>query len=76
MLPSCAVAASTNAIGLLIGLAGRGIVREYMELDVTLLDPWMLAVVPIPLILAGLCACFIPSHRAAAIDPNVALRHL
>ncbi len=47
-----------------------------MELDVTILDPWMLAVVPIPLILVGFCAGFLPARRAAAIDPNVALRHL
>ncbi len=47
-----------------------------MELDVTILDPRMLAVVPIPLILVGFCAGFLPAHRAAAIDPNVALRHL
>ena len=64
------------AIGLLIGVAGRAIVREYMELDVSILDPWMLAVVPIPLILAGFCAGFLPAHRASAIDPTVALRHL
>ena len=64
------------AIGLLIGVAGRAIVRYYMELDVEILDPWMLAVVPIPLVLAGFCAGFLPAHRASAIDPNVALRHL
>jgi predicted permease len=64
------------AIGLLIGVAGRGIVRKYMELDVSIFDPWMLAVVPIPLILAGFCAGFLPARRAAAIEPNVALRQL
>jgi putative ABC transport system permease protein len=64
------------AIGLLIGLAGRAVVRYYMELDVAIIDPWMLAVVPVPLILAGFCACYLPAHRAAAVDPNVALRHL
>jgi hypothetical protein len=64
------------ALGVLGGVAGRAIAREYIELDVTILDPWMLVIVPIPLVLAGFCAGFLPAHRAAAIDPNVALRHL
>ncbi len=64
-------------IGLLIGLAGRAIVHYYMELeDVPIVDPWMLLVVPIPLILAGISACYLPAQRAASVDPMVALRHL
>jgi predicted permease len=63
-------------LGLLIGLAGRGIVRWYMEIDVAIVDPWMLIVAPIPLVLAGFCAGYLPARRAASIDPNVALRHL
>jgi ABC-type antimicrobial peptide transport system permease subunit len=63
-------------IGLCIGLAGRVIVRAYLEIEVKIVDPWMLFVVPIPLILAAFCACYLPAHRAAAVDPNVALRHL
>jgi hypothetical protein len=62
------------ALGLWGGLAGRVIVRAYLELEVAVLDPWMLAVTPIPIVLAAFCACYLPAHRAAAVDPTVALR--
>jgi predicted permease len=64
------------AIGLFIGVAGRAVVRAYLEVDVSVVDVWMLAVVPIPLLLAAFFACYLPAVRAAAVDPNVALRHL
>jgi ABC-type antimicrobial peptide transport system permease subunit len=52
------------AIGLLIGIAGRGILRYYMEFrEMPIVDAWMLAVVPVPLILAGICACYLPARR-------------
>jgi putative ABC transport system permease protein len=60
--------------GLSIGLVGRAIVRTYLELDVTIVDPWMLLVAPIPLLLAAFFACYLPARRASGVDPNVALR--
>jgi predicted permease len=64
------------AMGVFIGLTGRAIVRSYLEADISVLDPWMFFVVPIPLILAAFCACWLPARRASRVEPMVALRHL
>jgi ABC-type antimicrobial peptide transport system permease subunit len=64
------------ALGLFIGVAGRVIVRAYTDIEVSVVDPWLFFVVPIPLIVAAFCACYFPAHQAAGVDPNVALRHL
>ena len=45
-----------------------------IESDVNVVDPVMLAVTPIPLILAAFWACYLPASRAASVDPTVALR--
>jgi len=62
------------AVGLVIGLAGRQLVVSYLDVDVSVVDPWMLLVVPIPLILAAFWACYLPARRAAGVDPTVTLR--
>jgi ABC-type lipoprotein release transport system permease subunit len=64
------------AIGLFIGCAGRAIVRAYLDVEMPLVDPWMMLIVPVPLILAAFCACYLPARRAGGVEPNVALRHL
>ena len=61
-------------LGLWGGLAGRMIVRSYIDVDVNLFDPWMLMITPIPLVIAAFWACYIPAARAARVDPTVALR--
>ncbi|MEO7157230.1 MAG: ABC transporter permease [Vicinamibacterales bacterium] len=62
-------------LGLWGGLAGRFMLRAYMDLeDVTIFDPWMLVLTPIPLMAAAFCASYWPAARAASVDPTVALR--
>jgi ABC-type antimicrobial peptide transport system permease subunit len=61
-------------LGLWGGIAARFVVRAYTEVDVSIIDPWMLVVTPIPLVLAAFCACYLPAARAARVDPTVALR--
>lgn len=61
-------------LGLWGGLAARMIARAYIDVDVNVVDPWMLVLTPIPLILAAFVACYWPASRAAHVDPTVALR--
>jgi ABC-type antimicrobial peptide transport system permease subunit len=39
-------------------------------------DPLIVALVPIAFLAATLIAAYLPARKAAAIDPNEALRHL
>ena len=62
-------------LGLWGGLAGRFVLRAYTDLEnVTIFDPWMLLLTPIPLIAAAFVASYWPAARAARVDPTVALR--
>ena len=63
-------------LGLAGGLAGRVIIRSYLDFEISIIDPWMIFVVPMPLIVAAFCACYLPARRAAAVEPTVALRHI
>ena len=62
-------------LGLWGGLAARLLIRSYTDIEVTVLDPWMLALAPVPIVLAALFACYWPAARAARVDPTTALRY-
>jgi ABC-type antimicrobial peptide transport system permease subunit len=65
------------AFGLLLGLAGSVVVAFSMRtllFGVEALDGRTFALMPLPLVLAGVLACWLPARRAARIDPLVAMR--
>lgn len=64
------------ALGLLLGVLGRFVVRATVAPAVVIFDPLALAVIPIPILAAGWLACYWPARRASHVDPNVALRAL
>jgi putative ABC transport system permease protein len=64
------------AIGLIAGTIGRGIFRAIVAGPMSIIDPVALALVPVPLLVAALVACYLPARRAAHVDPNVALKDL
>jgi hypothetical protein len=64
------------AIGIFLGISARAIGRVFLDAPFTLLDPWTLILVPMPLVVAAFCACYLPARRAASVDPIVALREL
>lgn len=63
-------------MGLVFGALCRTVIRAYINAQVTPIDPVAFAIVPIPLVLAALIACYAPARRASRVDPNEALRHL
>ena len=67
----------TILIGVAIGLAGSLALTHVVEsllFGVTATDPLTFVAVTLLLVAAALAACYIPAHRAAHIDPMVALR--
>ena len=65
-------------MGIAIGvLAALGLTRwmASMLFGVTPTDPLTFAVVAVVLCGIGLCACYVPAHRAMHVDPILALRH-
>ena len=69
------------AEGLFIGLATATVIRVYLKGalrndEVVPLDPVACVAAAVLVSAAGALACYLPARRAAAVDPNVALRNL
>jgi predicted permease len=65
-------------VGIAIGVpAALGLTRwmASMLFGVTPTDPLTFAAVAVVLCGIGLCACYVPAHRAMRVDPILALRH-
>jgi putative ABC transport system permease protein len=68
----------TVLTGTVIGVAGALALTRFVQsllFGVTATDPLTFATVAVLLIAVALLACWIPAHRAAKVDPIVALRY-
>jgi putative ABC transport system permease protein len=66
------------SLGLVLGLAGSFALTRVIKsalVGVTPTDPATYTVVSLALAAVALVACFIPTRRAVAVDPTVALRY-
>jgi predicted permease len=66
------------AIGLTLGLAGAMAIGQLLQAflgGTSARDPFTLVAVATLLVVVSLTACFLPSRRAARLDPAAALRH-
>ena len=64
--------------GLILGLAGSFALTQVIKsalVGVTATDPATYTVVSLVLAFVALLACFIPTRRAVAVDPTLALRY-
>jgi len=61
-------------LGIATAVAFARVLRGFLY-EVPALDPLTFALVPLLLLVAMLAASLVPSMRAAAVDPMVALRH-
>jgi putative ABC transport system permease protein len=64
--------------GLIIGLGGAFVLTRLMSsllFGVSATDKVTFILVALGLMIAGICACYLPARRATKVDPLVALRY-
>jgi putative ABC transport system permease protein len=67
------LAAMGLLLGGVIGFAATRVMRSLL-FETTTHDPWTFAAVPVAIGAVAFLACYLPAHRAARVDPMVALR--
>lgn len=63
-------------IGATFDLALRLLITTVGRQSILVWDPVAFSIVTVPILTATLVACYLPSRRAAGVDPSVALRAL
>lgn len=63
-------------LGLLVGLLARMLLTAAYASPISAGDVLIFLIAPVPIALSAVAACYWPARRAAAVDPNVALRDL
>ena len=69
---------AVTMVGVVIGLAGSFALTRFLSsllFEVSPNDPGIIAAVVVLMILVAMAACYIPTRRAANVDPLVALRY-
>jgi putative ABC transport system permease protein len=62
--------------GVVVALGGELVLGQLFRSRLPDIDAVLLAGLSLPLVLAGLAACYLPARRASRVDPTVALRDL